>query len=196
MTHAKTLLLAAGLFCLGLGPTRAADSEGRFAIRGIGGESCSAITSAIDAADEAGRAEIIAALSTWLGGYLTFANRTIDGRFDATPLVSDIDMLAVVVDRCEKEPGLLFETAAFDILDALAPYGPEELSQIVALESGILLREPTIRRLRDVLTRAGYLAQVSNDELTDAVARFNADQGIEDEAAIVIETLLRALALE
>jgi hypothetical protein len=196
MTHAKPFLLACGFFSLGHAPLQAADSEGRFAIRGIGGESCSAVTAAIDAADEAGRIEIIGALSTWLGGYLTFANRMIDGRFDATPLASDIDMLAVVVDRCEKEPDLQFEAAAFDILGVLVPYGVETLSQLVELEDAIALRKATLEALRESMLLGGYIEQGTDEEFLAAIARFNADQGIEGAEGIVIETILRSLAME
>jgi hypothetical protein len=196
MTYKNTLILAVGVFALGASVLQAADADGRFAVRGIGSDSCNAVTTAIEAADAAGRAEIVTGLSTWLGGYLTFANRVIEGRFDATPLVSDIDMLAVVVDRCEREPDLSFEAAAFEILSALSPYGSKSLSEVVIQEDSVTIRQSTLVALRDALSRSGYLEQRRDDALFEAVERFNADQGIDAGAQIAIETVLRAIALE
>jgi hypothetical protein len=190
--HSKpAIALAACLSVATVTPLPAADTEGLFAIRGVGGQPCSAVVAAIDEATEADRPAIVAELATWLGGYLTLANRTIEGRFEVTPFVSDVDMLAIVVDRCEKEPELVFETAAFDIMTILSPYGPRDFSEVAVFEGSVLLRASTVSLLREVLTDKGYLEQSLDGSLMDALLAFNADQNIEATNILGIETVLR-----
>lgn len=198
MRHPKTMLLAAGLAALLTSPALAADADGNFAIRGIGGQSCGAIVDAITKDDVATRDTVIMTLSTWLGGYLTYANRVVAERFDVVPFVSDIDVLALVVDRCEAARDAAFETAASDIIGALAPVGVASRAPIADLESSVTLREPTVAALQQALINRGFLNGdadgVVGPMTRAAVERFNSDKGIEGGDAITIETVLRAFA--
>lgn len=193
MTAKLVFSLAAFLSATMATSVPAADTDGLFAIRGIGGQPCSAITAAINDADEADRPGIIAELATWLGGYLTFANRTTDGKFEVTPFVSDVDMLAIVVDRCEKEPELTFETAAFDILAVLSPFGPGDFSEVVVAEGSVALRISTLSALREALVLKGYLEPSLDGSLQEAIRQFNSDLKIDQPELIGIETILRIL---
>ena len=198
MPHTKSMLLAAGLAAFVNSPATAADDDGNFAIRGIGGQSCGAIVDAITEADAAARDNLVMTLSTWLGGYLTYANRVVDGRFDAVPFVSDIDVLAVVVDRCEAARDAAFETAASDILVALAPVGTASRAPVSDLESSVALREPTVVALQQALIDRDYMDGdadgVVGPMTRAAVESFNSDNQIEGGNAITIETVLRAFA--
>lgn len=192
--HSKSALaLAVYMSVTAVTPLAAADTEGLFSIRGVGGQPCGAVVAAINDADEADRPAIVAELATWLGGYLTLANRTIEGRFEVTPFVSDVDMLAIVVDHCEKEPELVFEAAAFYILTILLPYGPRDFSEVAALEDSVALRVSTVSTLREALMEKGYLEQSLDGSLRGAIQQFNADHGIEEADALGIETVLRIL---
>jgi len=192
------MLLAAGLAAFFNSPATAADDDGNFAIRGIGGQSCGAIVDAITEADAAARDNLVMTLSTWLGGYLTYANRVVDGRFDVVPFVSDTDVLAVVVDRCETAPESAFETAASDVLGALAPVGTASRAPVSDLESSVALREPTVVALQQALIDRDYMDGdadgVVGPMTRAAVESFNSDNQIEGGNAITIETVLRAFA--
>lgn len=200
MQYGKTMLLAAGFAAIfTTTPTLAADEEGNFAIRGIGGQNCGAIADAITEADEAERDNLVIALSTWLGGYLTHANRAVDGRFDVVPFVSDVDVLAVVVDRCEAARDANFETAAAEILGALTPVGTPSRAPVADLgDNSVALRTPTVVALQQALIDRGYLDGTADGVVgamtRDAVAEFNADTGIDGGSTITIDTVLRAFA--
>lgn len=196
MQYMKTMLMAASLAGLSHAPAYAADDEGNFAVRGIGAQNCGAVVDAINSADAAARGSLVRALSTWLGGYLTYANRVIEGRFDAVPFVADVDVLAVVVDRCEDVPDATFETAASDILSALAPAGTKSIASVADLESSVALREPTVVALQQALIDQGYLDGNADGKVgsrtREAVESFNSDNAIDGGSAITIETVLRA----
>lgn len=198
MRHANTTLLAAAVAAVAVSGAQAADADGNFAIRGIGAQNCGALAEAIEAADETARAEIVAAHATWLGGYLTQANRLVEGRFDTVPFVSDVDMLAIVVDRCEAAPDATVETAAAEILAILLPFGTAELAPLADLEDSVALRRPTVVALQQALIDRGYLDDTADGVVGPrtraAVEQFNADQGIGGGSAISIETILRAFA--
>lgn len=200
MRQIPAMLLAASLAALSHSQAAAADAEGNFAIRGIGAQSCGAVVEAINGAGDEARAEIVLALSTWLGGYLTHANRVIAERFDAVPFVSDVDMLAIVVDRCEAAPEALFETAAQDILAVLAPVGVGAMSEVAEVDDSVVLRVSTVQALQQALIDRGFLEGAADGVVgpmtRSAVQRFNADQGIDAGNTITIETVLRAFAEE
>lgn len=191
----KTILKAAALYVLGAIPACAADASGNFAIRGVGAQSCGAVVAAIKEADDATRANIVQTLSVWLGGYMTYANRTIEGRFDATPFVSDVDMLAIVVDRCEAVPDAQFETAVQEIVSILAPFGPAEISEVAPLDGSVALRVSTVVALQEALIDLGLLKGKADGTMGPmtraAIARFNSDRGLGSGDAISIETILK-----
>lgn len=195
MRNILSSLLCLGLVATSAGSGKAADNTGLFAIRGNGVVMCGDLVNAINEADDPGRAEIVRDFASWLGGYLTFANRTVGERFDVTPLVADIDMLAVVVDRCEKEPSLLFETASFEIFSVLLPFGTSSFSEVSALDSGLPVREETVSMLRQVLVENGYILDDAANTLQNALEQFNADQGIASGNALSIETVLKLLEM-
>lgn len=200
MRKSVATLIAASLAALSQAAVHAADADGNFAIRGVGSQSCGAVVEALTRADDQQRGEIVMTLSIWMGGYLTHANRVIADRFDAVPFVSDVDMLAIVVDRCEAAPEALFETAAHDILALLAPVGVPGMSEVAQLADSVALRSSTVRALQQALIDRGFL-EGDADGLVGpmtraAVQRFNAAQGIEAGPTITIETVLRAFSEE
>lgn len=196
MRDARSTLLAAAVAAFAVSGAKAADEDGNFAIRGIGAQQCGALVQAIESADQAARAEIVEAHATWLGGYLTQANRLVDGRFDTVPFASDIDMLAIVVDRCEATPDITVETAAAEILSILLPFGTAELASMAELEDSVALRRPTVLALQQALIDRGYLPGSADGLIGPrtraAIEQFNADQGIGGGSAISIDTILRA----
>lgn len=101
MTHSAThglsrllqLFAGVGAFSCAALSASAATNEGLFAARGIGAQACETIS---DAA-EANRDANIAALSTWIAGYVSHANRVTDDRFEVTPIVDNRVLAAIVV---------------------------------------------------------------------------------------------------
>lgn len=189
--------MVAGLLAPAL---HAADAGGNFAIRGVGAYSCGDILQAIDNDDAAMREGVVVSLATWLGGYLTHANRVIDGRFEAVPFVSDLDMLALVLDRCRAGTDLPFEIAASEVLAILLPFGTPELSPVADLPDPVAMRAHTVVALQRVLIERGYLEGAADGivgPLTRrAIARFNRDRSIAGGDRIGIETVLGLLGEE
>lgn len=195
----KTLFAGAALSLCTLQATTAmaADASGNFAVRSFGGQTCSAVVSAINDSEGEARADIVSALSIWLGGYLSHANRTAEQQFDVSPFVADQDVLAIVVDRCEKAPDALFETAAHEIMVTLSAFGPKEMSPLADLQNAVALRVDTVVALQSSLIALGHLEGkadgVAGPATVAAVGKFNADAKIAGGDAITIETVLRLL---
>jgi hypothetical protein len=198
MQFPATLAAAATLIAWLPAHAPAADSAGNFAVRGLGAQSCASVTAALAQPDEAARVALIRTLSAWVGGYLTHANRVTGSRFDAVPFVSDVDVLSIVVHRCEASPDALFETAAQEILAILAPFGTESMAPVADVEQSVALRLPTVGVLQQALIDRGLLAGkpdgVVGNATRAAIARFNAEQKTGEGSTVTVETVLRLLS--
>lgn len=85
----------AGL-CAGLaGSAFAADSEGQFVVRGLGGQSCASLNEALKG--ENGKL-VALRLTDWVSGWLSHANRVTDSTYDVHP-VSEAGAISEIVRR-------------------------------------------------------------------------------------------------
>lgn len=85
----------AGL-CAGLaGSAFAADSEGQFVVRGLGGRSCASLNEALKG--ENGKL-VALRLTDWVSGWLSHANRVTDSTYDVHP-VSEAGAISEIVRR-------------------------------------------------------------------------------------------------
>jgi len=91
----------------------AASADGNYRIVGAGGVACSQITADI-AASQAAADEV----GSWLAGYATATNRQIADTWDLMGASGLDAYYAAVQADCVATPDKMFETAAFDVLNA------------------------------------------------------------------------------
>ena len=134
---------------------QAADSKGRFAFRGAGGESCK---TALDGMQKDRNEMLI--IASWLMGYLTAVNRQQPDTFDVSPLVSPNDLLTAVIGLCTQHPDMTVEGVFNKLLAALAVARNRTDSPLVETKSGknvAAVRAETLTAMQAKLIAFGYL---------------------------------------
>lgn len=151
-------MLAAGLLALSAPLAPAADSQGQFAVRGIGSYDCRTVLGHFNSEDEATRNEARQIYTAWIAGYLTAVNRLSTETFDASPAVFDQPVLALALGHCAKNEALMFEQAVAGLVAALAPLRVVEQSPVAdTADDRLALREETVRRVQQRLIDLGLL---------------------------------------
>ena len=121
----------------------AADAQGNFAVRGVGAQTCKALTDQLAQKN----ATIGLTLESWLGGFLTAVNRLQGDTFDASPILANAAIAQLVANVCQRAPNSSVETVAMDIVHALAPARVQKASTNVEAQSGtatVVLRKETL----------------------------------------------------
>lgn len=193
--------LCAALCFLLLAPlAQAADSAGNFAVRGGGAQRCATMLAGLGAESEQARRDAILLYESWLTGYVTFANRSTEGRYDVSPIVAPRDMLVLLVRQCESDPEALVETMASAVVAALAPAALGEASDLVTVTGDDFSREyrrGTLLLMQQRLSDLGYLRARPDGEVgrstRQAIARFQAAQGLPETGLPDLDTMLRLL---
>jgi hypothetical protein len=152
----KALKLSITLCLLGLAPTsaQAADTDGRFAVRGMGTNKCSVLSGAIEKKDAAS----IQLYSSWLAGYLSASNRLISQTFDAVPAVAPSDALGLVAVLCRRSADALVESAAYQSLVALNAIRVREDSPLVVVKGAgaeLAIRQSVLSSVQTGLAALG-----------------------------------------
>ena len=129
---AKTSLYAIGLSALTATAAFASDAEGKFAVRGIGGQACSVWISISESPDDATRREGIMAFQSWIAGYLSASNRLKADAYDVVPFLDMINVLAITMNECKAAPTELAENTVARVVGAF------NASRVVA-ESPVLM---------------------------------------------------------
>ena len=98
----KTLAIVA--WCAALAaPAQAADSDGKFAVEGVGEAPCQAFVEA-----RAARSVDYFAFEGWIEGFVTAANLYLPQTYDLTPWESTEVLAAVIETNCRREPDFAF----------------------------------------------------------------------------------------
>ncbi len=108
------------LGCLIPFAAHAADTEGKYAVRGAGAQSCENLASVIDSDDAEQKRDAILVYSSWMSGYVSSLNRVTTSAYEVMPILTESDVLAVLLTQCRRQPEMLVETVAFNIVEELA----------------------------------------------------------------------------
>lgn len=197
--HSVVSIGVAASLLLGGQALHAADTDGLFAIRGVGGARCEAFLSDIDGESDEARSEAVGLLTTWLSGYLTHANRVYDETYDVVPLASDQDVLAVVAESCRQAPESTVAEVAHSVMAILSGLRVTEQSDVVSIEPGTLVREPVVFAIQQRLVDLGHLEGVPDGAFgrnsMAALEQFKAEAGLGDEGeGLTLNTFLRLFA--
>lgn len=139
----------------------AADSSGKYMVRGVGSVPCSQLVGSVDAKNETLRKEAVLLYTSWLNGYLTYVNRVEKGTYDMVPLVDGAHLLAVVAGQCRRHPDALVETISGDVVKLLSKAKIATESPLVTLTVGGQkgrFHRATLVDLQERLIAGNYLA--------------------------------------
>ncbi len=132
----------------------AADADGNYAVRGLGGQSCERFTQAAEA--EQGNAGLFV---HWMAGYMTGLNRSQEETFDVSPILDNNAMGQLLLNVCADNPDVAVETATARLLNTLAPARVRQASEVMQAEAGerrVAVRRSTLAAVQQELQRLGH----------------------------------------
>lgn len=172
----------------------AADGNGKYSVRGLGGHSCADYLAA------AGKPAEVGAYSSWLLGYATARSRLEAATFDMLPTQDGLDFVNVVSAVCRQQQSALLETVVDQTLRLLAPLrqaAETPLVQMQADNKSVSIRQDSLRRLQTALIARkfykGTVTGVSSAQFVDALKAFQRKEGIAVTGLPDIDTFIRAI---
>lgn len=174
----------------------AADSDGNFAVDGMGNLPCAQFASA----ENRKAPEVIAAIG-WMDGYLSAFNQLKPDTYDLTPWQTS-NMLAGAVQRvCAQHGDVRLIEAVNALIGQLAPHRMTQATPIRQLDNGgqsIVVYDGILTTLRDRLFQLDYLTDASTPledrRLFLAIGHFQADRGMAVTSLPDPQTLMAILA--
>ncbi|MEM9437021.1 MAG: peptidoglycan-binding domain-containing protein [Pseudomonadota bacterium] len=170
------------LLCIWLAfPGQAEDSNGDFAIKGAGLQSCGSLVEAWD-----GRTEDIALYAGWIDGYVTGMNQNLEDTFDVAPWQSVQTLLGLTTEVCRNlDESEMFITAFNDLMKDFAVHRVRQKQNAIAVTNGdtaIALYKETLLRVKQRLSENGFdpggLDHQFTDQTRTAIEAFQASKGI------------------
>lgn len=146
-----------------------------YVVEGSGRITCADLNQA-----EAGASRAIA-VSSWLNGYLTAHNRLSGDIFDLTPWQTPPILMSLLAQYCAANPGQIVERGAQELVAYLAPNALREPSEVVGVGQGsdvVLLYVRTVGDIRQRLSEEGFPPASSMESLLEAIAAFQAQNGL------------------
>ncbi len=134
----------------------AADTQGKYAVRGVGSSTGKQLVSAIESKDPNVRKDAVLLYTSWLNGYLSYVNRTEKDTYDIVPFTDGAHLLAVVVGQCRANPDALVESVAAKVIGALSKAKVSAESPII--EVGVADRKGSFRKATIVAVQEKLIA--------------------------------------
>lgn len=192
-----TVLCGLGLSLAAL-PALAADSDGNYAVRGVGATTCGDFATAVEQQDQN-----LPLVLQWLQGYVSGLNLLQEGTYDASPIQEPGTLAALVLNVCRSNDGLILETATAQALNALAPARLTQQSENLTLEAAdrqVVVRRDTLRQVQRRLRETGHYTS-SIDGLYGpgtrrALASYQESAGLTVTELPDADTLIRLLVQE
>jgi hypothetical protein len=190
LKHALMLVLVA------LAPTtaHAADTGGRFAVRGLGSSKCSDLTTVIGQKNTT----LIQLYAAWLAGYVTASNRLISQTFDAIPSTVGSDVVGLVSVICARNPNALVETSTYQVLEALNAIRVRQDSPVVTMQEGgktLAIRQEALTLVQTELASKGLYKGPADGKpspaLVKAISAFQKAQKLPETGLPDIDVLVR-----
>lgn len=201
MNSAKLLALTAISGCILTAPDAwAADENGLFAVRGIGGQNCQSWVELSETPDETLRREGVLTLQSWLAGYVSAANRQTAETYDAIPFLDMINVLAIVLNECRARPDDLAETTVARVIGAFGPSRVTLESPIVTVpDAGAekSYRQATVALVQQKLVDQGFLQGepdgVIGSGTAEALRNYQAAKGLPETGEMSVDTVFNIL---
>lgn len=186
---------------IALGPVaQAADGNGLFAVRGIGGQTCQSWIDLTSASDEATRRDGVLSLQSWLAGYLSAANRQTAETYDAMPYLDMINVLAIVLNECRTRPEELAETTTSRVIAAFSPSRVTSESPVITVtDDGVekAYRQATLGLVQQKLVEKGFLEGepdgVIGPGTIEALRAYQTETGLPVTGEVSVDTVFNLL---
>ncbi len=188
----------AAIALLLLMPTQAfaADANGQFSVRGLGGTKCSELIKVVGEQDNDG----LRLYSAWFAGYATASHRFMDNIFEVYPTTRASDIVGLVAVVCQTQPESLVETASKRVIDTLSPMHQANETPLVRFTNGegsVSVRQGASQQLAVVLAQKGlYSGDTSgepNPEFRRAIASFQTREGLIPTGLPDVDVFIRLL---
>ena len=177
-------------------PAHAADTAGKFNVRGIGGAQCDAVLTAFNTKNAAA----VDSYVSWVMGYATAYNRLVPGTFDAIPTKDGRDLISLVLGLCQSNASLQLEASTFRVLRAITPLRLTNETPMVTLTSdgkSVELRQETIRlvqgRLKTLKLYSGTVDGQLNAQLIAAIKAYQTGKKLPPTGLPDISLLIRLM---
>ena len=193
----RNIVALCALSIFAASPSVAAGPKGHYAIRGIGGVQCGVLAKDLIQSNVVKRKALVVQLDAWVGGYLTYINRSANGAFDAMPLASNKDVVQTIVAACERNRKATFEEETFNTIKKLYPYRVMEFSPVTAETRKVPLREGVVVEIQRKLISHGFLHGNADGKLgkrsLSALYSFERKNNLPSSPILNLEAVLRVL---
>ncbi len=181
------------LLLIGTFETHAADSEGRFAIKGTGTSSCERFL-----VETSERSQHAAYFAGWLNGFMTSENRRLDDTFDVASWESFNTLVTYLANFCAQHPKRSFFEAVAAMTDALRERRVTTFSPRVDIDpegGSIYVYREVIERAQRRLSELGHFHGEANGQFDrgtrDALTAFQRRENLQVTGLPDQETLHR-----
>lgn len=150
-------------------PAIAEDSNGQFAIKGAGLQTCESLVKSWD-----GQSSDLGLYAGWVDGYLTGMNQHSKTTFDIAPWQSTTTLLSLLRQMCtQRDANDRVIDLLNDLMSDFAPARLKEQSSASAIrrgDSALVLYDETVSALQRRLTQEGFDPGEPNGVYTDQTA--------------------------
>ena len=150
--------LAIALLVSGASAAQAADSEGRFAVKGPGLATCADFSQAFQEKSQA-----FYVMGGWLLGFVTGHNLHMKDTYDAASWQSGELLVGLMENYCKQRPEDRFAEGAIKLVRVLMQTRLSTESKLVVAESGgnkVAIYEEVMRRAQEEMKKQGYYSGV------------------------------------
>ena len=175
----RSVSILAVICLLSSSATHAADSAGRFSVRGAG-----LLTCEVYLEERASRSDLYYLIGGWLDGYITGRNQYQSETYDVTTFESSELLLLIVENHCKSNPGDGLFAVVNSLLGKIHANRLKEGAASVTVEVGgrkTSLYVPTIARIQKALIDRGLLSGPPSGEFDEptrvALAAFQSSVG-------------------
>ncbi|MEQ9640179.1 MAG: peptidoglycan-binding domain-containing protein [Alphaproteobacteria bacterium] len=137
---------------------RAADEQGRFAVKGPGLASCQDFVNHVQ-----DKSQTFYVMGGWLLGFLSAHNLHMEETYDAASWQSGEVLLGLMENYCKQRPDERYAEAAIKLIRLLMPYRLTTESRLIRAENGehrVAVYEEVMRRAQEALKAQGYYSGV------------------------------------
>jgi hypothetical protein len=174
----------------------AADSEGRFAVKGAGISDCSRYVEAWEK-----KSDKFYAYGGWIEGYLSATNQYRQETYDIAPWETTTLLAALLAEHCRAGPDKPFIRAVRAMVAAIEDDRLTDSSVLVTAKAGdrgVRVYREILRRAQRVLSETGlYAGEIDglySDATRAAISQFQDEQGLAKTGLpdqLTLNTLLR-----
>lgn len=176
-------------------PASASDAAGKFTVRGVGSNACSAVLTSLK--DD----KIATSLyGSWLMGYASAYNRNVAQTFDILPTPTGSDLMGIVMAVCRISPTASLETATAQALTAVSAMRltrETPLVKVVSDGKSVDIRQEAVTNLQQALLDKGLyrgpVNGVSSPALVASIKTLQTREKLAPTGLPDIDTMIRAI---